>query len=122
MSVFKDIAIAIGRIGLQFIETLIDEQTYTVVKVYDGDTITVLNGNEEKLKIRLAYIDAPEIARTTEEKKSRKHVDKSQFKWGAESKERLEELIAESDGKVSLTIIGKDRYDRNVCEIRLADG
>ena len=32
-----------------------------VVKIIDGDTIDVLDGNNEKLRIRLLGIDAPEL-------------------------------------------------------------
>jgi len=32
-----------------------------IIKIYDGDTITALTSQKEKIKIRLYGIDAPEL-------------------------------------------------------------
>ena len=65
-----------------------------IINVVDGDTVHLLNDNEEKLKIRLQYIDAPEL-------------DQS---YGKESKFVLQQLILNK----KVTVIGdkKDKYKR----------
>ena len=45
--------------------TVSSELTYTVIKVYDGDTITVVNNSANSLtsiRVRFICIDAPEIS------------------------------------------------------------
>lgn len=70
-----------------------------VVRVADGDTVTVLDGAKVQHKVRLAGIDAPE---------------KSQ-PYGQKSRESLEELVA---GKaVIVETHKKDRYGRHVGKI-----
>lgn len=65
-----------------------------VVKVSDGDTITVLTQNKESIKVRLYGIDAPEAKQD----------------FGKVSKEYLSSLIA---GKiVEIKSSGQDRYGR----------
>lgn len=70
-----------------------------VVGVSDGDTITVLDGDYQQYKIRLAGIDAPE---------------KSQA-FGNRSKEHLSDLVF---GKsVSVDWSKKDRYGRTIGKV-----
>lgn len=65
-----------------------------VVKVSDGDTITVLTQNKDSIKVRLYGIDAPEAKQD----------------FGKVSKEYLSSLIA---GKiVEIKSSGQDRYGR----------
>ena len=65
-----------------------------VVKVSDGDTITVLTQNKESIKVRLYGIDAPETKQD----------------FGKASKQYLSSLIV---GKiVEVKSGGKDRYGR----------
>jgi len=65
-----------------------------IINVIDGDTVHLLNDNEEKLKIRLQHIDAPEL-------------DQS---YGKKSKFVLQQLILNK----KVTVIGdkKDKYKR----------
>lgn len=70
-----------------------------VVGVADGDTITVLDGNQQQHKIRLSGIDAPE---------------KSQ-PFGAKSKSNLSALVF--DRQVTLQCGKQDRYRREVCVV-----
>jgi len=65
-----------------------------IINVVDGDTVHLLNDNEEKLKIRLQHIDAPEL-------------DQS---YGKKSKFVLQQLILNK----KVTVIGdkKDKYKR----------
>ena len=65
-----------------------------VVRVADGDTITVLDAGNNQHKIRLYGTDAPE---------------KSQA-FGQKSKERLSGFVG--GGNVTVTYKSKDRYDR----------
>ena len=67
---------------------------------YDGDTITVKRGGQ-KLKVRFACIDAPEL----------------QQPMGRKSRDYLRSLINSSGGKVGLNVIKSDRYGRSVAEV-----
>ncbi|MDY6783142.1 MAG: thermonuclease family protein [Cyanobacteriota bacterium] len=93
-----------------------------VQRVSDGDTITALDPGGNKLSVRFACVDAPEVARSAKQKKSRRLVDKSQFKWGERAKKRVEELVEQGGDRVTLNITDTDRYGRQVAEVRLNDG
>lgn len=95
---------------------------YFVKRIADGDTITVTDSSGKDLKVRFACVDAPEIAHTTKEKNSKKAVDKNQFKWGEQAKQRLQKLIKQGGDRVKLKITDTDRYGRNVSEVILTDG
>jgi micrococcal nuclease len=75
--------------------------TWTVIKVSDGDTITVRQTTGEELKIRLCGIDANE----------------KQQKLGLEATDYLRSLIEKGDGDVIVTPIEKDKYNRTVAEV-----
>ena len=77
--------------------------TGTVVAVTDGDTITVLDSNNRKHRIRLVGIDAPE---------------KSQS-YGQRAKQSLSDLIY--DKKVTIQYEKRDRYGRTLGKV-LVDG
>jgi endonuclease YncB( thermonuclease family) len=74
-----------------------------VVGVTDGDTVTVLDGNRNRIKIRVAGIDAPE----------------KQQPFGEKSKRHLSDCAFGRDADV----IGdkRDRYNRTVAKI-IVDG
>ncbi|HUH59759.1 MAG TPA: thermonuclease family protein [Candidimonas sp.] len=84
--------------------------TGRVVRVSDGDTFNLLvNGKEQR--IRMASIDAPEI------KKDRQRPGQDQAQA---SRQALSALIA---GKMlTLACFERDRYDRYICDVPLADG
>ena len=65
-----------------------------IIHVVDGDTVHLLSDNQEKLKVRLHHIDAPEL-------------DQS---YGMESKFALEQLILNK--KVTVISDKKDKYKR----------
>ncbi len=74
-------------------------QSGKVVGVSDGDTITVLTAQRERVKIRLAEIDAPE----------------SHQAFGARSKQSLSEICY---GKQASFALGnRDRYGRTISRI-----
>jgi len=72
----------------------------TVLSVGDGDTLRVVDGSK-RLTIRLACIDAPEMA---------------QPPYGAAARQRLQEL-APVGSAVSLRVVKNDRYGRTVAEV-----
>ncbi len=82
-----------------------DASNYTlkgkVIKVIDGDTITLLLNNYEQRKIRLYGIDAPERRQP----------------FGNKSKQMLSQMIARKEATAEC--IGKDRYNRDICVIWL---
>ncbi len=75
-----------------------DQYEAKVIKVIDGDTVWVKSENKH-IKIRLSYIDAPELKQT----------------FGIRSKNFLTELIL--DKNVQVNTNKKDRYNRHLGEI-----
>ena len=70
-----------------------------IIKIHDGDTLHVIDGDGAKHKIRMAYIDAPEINQA----------------YGTRS---CDNLIAAADGKkVKVRVFEKDRYQREVAQV-----
>lgn len=74
-----------------------------VVRITDGDTITVLDSSKTQIKVRLAGIDAPEKAQA----------------FGQKSRQNLSSLVY---GK-TVTLVGNktDRWGRKVAKV-LVDG
>ncbi len=78
------------------------QQSCRVVGISDGDTLTALCAGNERVKVRLAEIDAPEKAQP----------------YGARSRQSLSDLCF---GKpVSIDSRGNDRYGRTVARISCA--
>lgn len=75
-------------------------ESWKVIRVADGDTITVARGNRKE-KIRFCGIDA---------------VEKQQ-KLGPQATNYLRSLINKGDGTVMVSPIEKDRYGRTVAEL-----
>jgi endonuclease YncB( thermonuclease family) len=75
--------------------------TGKVVAVADGDTITVLDTQNQQHKIRLAGIDAPEKKQS----------------FGQTSKKRLSDLVF--DRNVTLDCGKIDKYRREVCVVMI---
>ena len=75
-----------------------DQYEGRVIKVIDGDTIWVKTNNKH-IKIRLSYIDAPELKQT----------------YGVRSKFFLTNLIL--DKNVQINANKKDRYNRHLGEV-----
>lgn len=67
-----------------------------VVRVLDGDTIDVLSGANQRQRVRLANIDAPEKGQP----------------FGQKSKQNLLKLVAGKSVKVVQT--GRDQYGRSI--------
>ena len=85
-----------------------------VVKVYDGDTITVAGklDNQEKIyrwTIRLNNIDTPELNGPTENEKEIAKLAKKRLR---------DRLMPRSDGEiVALKIFKYDKYGRLLCDV-----
>jgi endonuclease YncB( thermonuclease family) len=78
-----------------------------VVKVYDGDTVTLeCPGQTEKTRIRMYCIDTPEM---------------QQKPWGQQSRDYLRDLIP-LGSMVTYSEVERDRYGRVVAEIFTSDG
>lgn len=76
------------------------EEIAKVVGVSDGDTITVLMQNKERIRIRLAEIDAPE----------------SKQDFGTKSKQSLSDICFGKNATFSAD--KKDRYGRIVSRVK----
>lgn len=88
--------------------------TYTlkgrVVRVADGDTLTLLIGKRSQ-RVRLASIDAPETG----------HGKKRPGQpYGQASRRALADLVAGQT--LQLRCYEKDHYGREICDVPLADG
>jgi len=93
---------AAAAIALVCAPAVADSMVCKVVGVSDGDTITALCQGHEKLKVRLAEIDAPEKAQP----------------FGTKSKQSLSDLCF---GKVAqIAEQGRDRYRRTIARVRCA--
>ena len=74
-----------------------------VTSVHDGDTVRITDTDGRRHKVRLAYIDAPEIGQA----------------HGIESRDRLRRIL--SDETVDVQVTDTDRYDREVAYL-FSDG
>jgi endonuclease YncB( thermonuclease family) len=75
-----------------------------VIHVKDGDSIVVLDSLNEKLDVRLAFIDAPERYQA----------------FGQQSKKHLTDLVLNKQVEI-VVIEPTDRYGRIIAEINLAN-
>lgn len=86
----------------------------TVERVSDGDTLVAFDENGTKLRVRLAYIDAPETAKYRNCRQS-----KPGQPYGTASKNALEDKVK---GKtVELWVIDIDQYKRLVSEVYIGN-
>ena len=87
------------------------ELTGRVVRVADGDTLTILSSNRKQERVRLASIDAPETTKDRQRPGQPFAVASRQF---------LSDLVA---GKqMTLSCYERDRHGRAVCDVPLNDG
>lgn len=109
-------------LGLGAWQFLIPHAEYTVQRVSDGDTITVTDTKGDKIHVRFACVDAPEIPHSHQEKYTKSAIARNQFNWGVKAQQRVQQLIEQGGNRVNLTITDSDRYGRQVGEVRLANG
>lgn len=79
------------------------ERSCRVSSIHDGDTLRAVC-KDERLKVRLYCIDAPEIA---------------QHPWGQESRDHLRQMTPH---QIVLRVRDTDRYGRKVGEVLTAEG
>jgi endonuclease YncB( thermonuclease family) len=77
------------------------ENTYTVSRVYDGDTVE-LKTADGKLKLRLTDIDAPERNQ----------------QYGQMARRALMKLCKGSDISINVELTGKDKYNRHLGKLQ----
>jgi endonuclease YncB( thermonuclease family) len=82
-------------------------EDFKVVRVADGDTITILQ-HGEKVRVRLVGIDAPETSKSKR---------KPGQPYSQKSKKHLADLVLNK--RVSVKSYGKDRYGRILGEVFL---
>ena len=90
-------------IGCTHTPAVTDPSRPHVVKVHDGDTLTVVSHGASQ-RVRLAGIDCPE----------------SDQPYGTEATEATKALALNRD--VTVTPVTTDRYGRTVAEVNLQDG
>jgi endonuclease YncB( thermonuclease family) len=81
-----------------------------IVRIADGDTVTLLGANNRQYRIRLASIDAPETGHGK---------DKPGQPYAQASRRNLESLVA--GRTLTARCYEQDRYGRDVCDLP-ADG
>lgn len=81
--------------------SMFDSNIVKVIEVYDGDTIKAKTNKGEEIKVRLACIDAPEMA---------------QEPLGKDAQKRLQRLVP-INSSVKLRVVDQDNYGRFVAEI-----
>ncbi|WP_459813601.1 thermonuclease family protein [Campylobacter concisus] len=74
-----------------------------IIKIYDGDSITALTSQKEKIKIRLYGIDAPELKQP----------------FGKASKRHLIDLVSKKS--LNINEKGKDKYGRTLAVLYNGD-
>lgn len=110
------VVVIVGLVGLHFrmpkpqaqpsgvSQSAVDESATIVPgSIHDGDTLKIRQG-EKVTKVRFCGIDAPELAQPL----------------GVESRDYLRRLV--DGGAVRLVEVERDKYDRTVAELFLADG
>ena len=90
----------LGAFGIGLLLLALPVQAATVLSVGDGDTITIASG-AQKIRVRLACIDAPETSQTP---------------YGMESRQVLQKLLP-IGAEVTVRTKATDRYGRTVGEI-----
>ena len=98
-------------ICLSFLSSPSSAGEFTIIKIYDGDTI-MAEGHDIVLYVLLAGVDAPEIA-------SRNHEQDQPF--GQEAKQYLENTILNKRVEIKGYGIGPHPYNHLIGEVFLGD-
>jgi micrococcal nuclease len=85
-------------------------ETATVLRIYDGDTVKLKDGR----KIRLTGIDTPELGRNNRPTQA----------YASKAKNALIKLLKQSDNKIGLSfgVERHDKYKRTLAHLYLPDG
>lgn len=95
----KLIEVLVSAVAVCLSASAIAAQSYRVVKIADGDTLTALSENMQQVKCRLYGIDAPEKKQA----------------YGQASKLSLAQLSFGRSAQID--IVGRDRYGRSICRV-----
>lgn len=76
---------------------------FSVVRVHDGDSLTLVGADRLEINVRLSGIDAPELGQP----------------YGFEAKQALQELL--KHGNVGLSQPKKGKYGRYIADVYLGD-
>jgi micrococcal nuclease len=102
---------AAGPVSAQVNAPVASQSTAAAVSVEDGDTVKVVTSSMSYFTVRLASIDAPETSHRSGTKAGQPFSDAA--------RRYLSSLVL---GKaLTLRCYGPDRYERQVCDIRVAD-
>lgn len=98
-------------LGCSFAHALAFDVVGKVVYVDDGDTLSLLVDGNRQMKVRLASIDAPEIP----------HVNQQRGRIGQPYSEPSGRFLAGlvKGREVHAHCFETDRYQRNVCDLRI---
>lgn len=122
LRIFLWLVTAIAFLSLTGCQVGWNSTQYSVQRVSDGDTLTVVDAKGTVLHVRFACVDAPEIPHSTKQRASKKAADRDQFQWGIKAQQRLQQLIRQGGDRVNVKITSSDRYGRKVGEVRLGNG
>lgn len=90
------------------VESVYDGDTLTVIRLARTDTDTVV---AQRVKVRLAHIDAPEVRTSDADEKRRGHA----------ARDRLRDLLP-TGATVTMHDLGPDKYGRTLAQVDGPDG
>ncbi|MFM6880447.1 MAG: thermonuclease family protein, partial [Dolichospermum sp.] len=88
-----------------------------VLRIYDGDTL-VIDYENESIKVRMRFIDAPELRKNWEKSDDVKVLE--HWTWGMNAKLFLISLIP-LDKFLYCYKYSKDNYDRELCDLYISE-
>lgn len=86
---------------------------YTIKKVIDGDTVTIDDGSEKGIRVRLIGINAPE---------PRNYKHRREEPYGKEASKFLKEMLQDKKVYLEYDIEQQDQYGRDLAYLFLEDG
>ena len=97
-AIIAAVALLFGAVAYCYAKS--DDYLATCVRVFDGDTLTVADENQNLHRIRIVGMDAPELAQL----------------YGRAAKAALSELVLHKD--VHVVPAGVDKYNRELAVLR----
>ncbi|HLO84452.1 MAG TPA: thermonuclease family protein [Nostocaceae cyanobacterium] len=116
------VSVTVIGLGLFGCDRLFPPKGDMVERVSDGDTLVLRDTSGQKLTVRFACVDAPEVPHSKKERSSKLAKDVNQFGWGEKAQAKVQELVNQGGNRVQLTVVDSDRYGRKVAEVRLNNG
>jgi micrococcal nuclease len=92
---------------------------YRVNRIIDGDTYEIVDSWGNLTTIRLACADTPETRRNNDKTEN---ANASQLYWGNLAKNRVAQLISQSNNIIWFNPNGGKSYDRTVGDVYLTNG